>query len=173
MSRDGLLRGASSDGLEPNRETYEFDAEEAPTGRSGEQRRYRPSFESEACIVIQHAQDVLLARSAAELLCVNLLGDGRRRELALHAVSELGANILKHACDGTIALASIRGPRTGLEIFAHDRGTGIHDVQRLLVPKRVWSLVPEPGLRGIKRLAHEFDIDTSPRGTHVRVVLYR
>jgi len=173
MSRDGLLRGTSSDTLDPNREPCEFDAEETPTGRSGEQRRYRPSFESEACVVIRQAEDVLLARRAAELLCINLLGEGRRRELALHAISELGANILEHAGDGTIALASIRGPRTGLEIFAHDRGPGIPDVQRLLVPKRIWSLVPEPGLRGIKRLAHEFDIDTSPRGTHVRVVVYR
>lgn len=133
----------------------------------------QPHFEAEASIVIQRPEDVLLARSAAELLCENLLGPGRRREVIAHVVSELGQNILKHASDGTIAISSIRGPKLGLEIFAHDRGPGISHLQVHLIPRRVWSLVPEPGLRGVKRLAHEFDIDTSRRGTHVRVVMYR
>lgn len=151
----------------------QFGAVEPPTSKGGRHRISRPTFEAEASIVIQRPEDVLLARSAAELLCSNLLGEGRPRELLAHIVSELGQNILKHATDGTIAISSVRGAKVGLEIFAHDRGPGIEHLQAQLIPRRVWSLVFEPGLRGIKRLAHEFDIDTSPRGTHVRVVMYR
>jgi len=173
MSRDGLLGEASPRGLDGNRDSFQFDGDEPPTSRGGRRHGERTSFETEACIVILRAEDVLLARSAAEMLCQNLLGDGRRRELVGHAVSELGQNILKHAGDGTIALASIRGAKMGLEIFAHDQGPGISHIQPLLRPRRMWSLVPEAGLRGVKRLAHEFDIDTSPRGTHVRVVVFR
>lgn len=173
MNRDAVLGEAGLHGLGVVQEEFRFGVDEPPTSKGGRARPSRPSFESEASIVIRRAEDVLLARSAAELLTANLLGDRRRRELVGHAVTELGQNILKHAGDGTIAFASIRGPKLGLEIFAHDRGPGIEHVERLLVPRRVWSLVPESGLRGVKKLSHEFDIDTSPRGTHVRVVVYR
>jgi anti-sigma regulatory factor (Ser/Thr protein kinase) len=123
--------------------------------------------------VIAQAEDVLLARTAAGVLCEQVLGDGRRRELVLHAVGELGRNILQHAGEGTIALASVRGAKTGIEICAHDRGPGVELLAAQLVPRRMWSPAPEPGLRGVKRMAHEFDIHTSLRGTHVRVVFYR
>jgi len=159
-------------------EDYPFGADEPPTSKGSRGPGSRPSFEAEASILIERPEDVLLARSAAELLYATLLGEGkvgtaRRQDLVGHAVSELGQNILKHAGEGTIALASVRGPRVGLEIFAHDRGPGILCVEPLLIPRRLWSPAVEPGLRGIKRIFHEFDIDTSPRGTHVRVVTYR
>lgn len=171
MTRDAWGE-AGPQGPSLGQDELQFGAVEPPTSRGG-RRLSQPSFEAEASIVIQRAEDVLLARSAAELLCESLLGQGRRREVLAHVVTELGQNILKHASDGTIAISSVRGAKVGLEIFAHDRGPGIEHVQAQLIPRRVWSLVPEPGLRGIKRLAHEFDIDTSPRGTHVRVVMYR
>jgi len=173
MSRDVTTGETNLQGFVMGPDDGQFGVEEPPTSKGGRPRAARPQFVAEASIVILRPEDVLLARSAAEMLCQNLLGDGRRRELILHAVSELGQNILKHAGDGTIALASVRGAKMGLEVFAHDRGPGIAHVAPLLVPRRVWSPTPEPGLRGIKRLAHEFDIDTSSRGTHVRVVFYR
>jgi serine/threonine-protein kinase RsbT len=172
MCRDVAPGEASLRGLDVSQDECRF-GDEPPTSKGGRTRTARTEFVAEASIVILRAEDVLLARTAAEVLCEQLLGDSRRRELVLHAISELGKNILEHAEDGTIALASVRGARTGLEIFAHDRGPGIECVAEHLLPRRVWSMMPEPGLRGIKRTAHEFDIDTSPRGTHVRVVFYR
>jgi len=150
---------------------FQFPVDEPPTSKGG--GGHRTSFEAEATIVVRRAEDVLLARKAAEVLCANLLGEGRRRDLIAHVVTELGQNVLKHAGDGTIVISSVRGSKVGLEIFAHDQGRGIQHVQKVLIPRRVWSLVPEAGLRGIKRVADEFDIDTSSRGTHVRVVMYR
>src|SRR5688572_27879404 len=103
MNRDAVLGEAGLHGLGVVQEEFRFGVDEPPTSKGGRARPSRPSFESEASIVIRRAEDVLLARSAAELLTANLLGDRRRRELVGHAVTELGQNILKHHDDGTIA----------------------------------------------------------------------
>lgn len=87
------------------------------------------------------------------------------------AASELASNILKYAGRGSMRLASVQqGTRTGVELWAEDRGPGIADVPRALADRYSTSGSLGLGLPGVRRLMHDFDLRTSlGEGTSVRV----
>lgn len=79
--------------------------------------------------------------------------------------TELGTNLTRHAQQGELWI-SARADVKEVELIALDRGPGIVDMQRSFedgVSTGTGS--PGTGLGAIRRLASDFDIHTSPRGT--------
>lgn len=89
------------------------------------------------------------------------------------AVSELARNMLQYAGGGNIRFAEVLAPRKGLEAFFEDRGPGIADLDGVLDPKYRSMTGMGMGLRGSKRIADEFLIDTQPGdGTRITMRKY-
>lgn len=89
------------------------------------------------------------------------------------AVSELARNMLQYAGGGHIRFAEVLAPRKGLEAFFEDRGPGIADLDGVLDPKYRSMTGMGMGLRGSKRIADEFLIDTQPGdGTRITMRKY-
>ncbi|WP_117234165.1 anti-sigma regulatory factor [Vibrio maerlii] len=88
----------------------------------------------------------------------------------LTAVSELARNILKYAERGWLEVTPIHHlNRSGLQVDAIDFGQGIDDIEKAMSEHYSSSGTLGQGLPGAKRLVDEFDINTSPQGTTVRV----
>jgi anti-sigma regulatory factor (Ser/Thr protein kinase) len=80
--------------------------------------------------------------------------------------TEVATNLVKHARDGVVALAS--GPDVpdgSLLVVAVDRGPGITDLERSFADGFSTSGSPGTGLGAIRRLAHESDVVSTPDGT--------
>jgi anti-sigma regulatory factor (Ser/Thr protein kinase) len=79
--------------------------------------------------------------------------------------TELGTNLVRHAQQGELWI-SARADVQEVELIALDRGPGIVDVQRSFEDGvSTGGGSPGTGLGAIRRLASDFDIHTSPRGT--------
>ena len=87
------------------------------------------------------------------------------------AVSELAANIVKHAGSGQIILRQVGEMTTGcIEILALDKGSGIADMGRAMRDDGATSGARrrDAGLAGVKRMSNLFDIYShASRGTAV------
>lgn len=80
-------------------------------------------------------------------------------------VTELGTNLVRHAREGELWVA-VRPDAREVELLSMDQGPGIADVQRALQDGvSTGSGSPGTGLGAIRRLASDFDIHSSPRGT--------
>ncbi|MFF6959692.1 SpoIIE family protein phosphatase [Streptomyces sp. NPDC008317] len=109
------------------------------------------------------------ARGAAAALGRRIgLGDQRTAELVL-AVSELAANITKHAVDGSLLLRVLRSHAesagnvvAGVEVIAVDSGPGMADVSAALRDGMSTAGTLGIGLGAVQRLADTFDIHSQP-----------
>ena len=82
------------------------------------------------------------------------------------AVSELARNIVQYAGAGQLEIRVTSPP--GLEIVARDRGPGIANLDQIMAGNYRSRLGMGLGLRGVKKLADRFDVQTGPgRGTIV------
>jgi anti-sigma regulatory factor (Ser/Thr protein kinase) len=80
--------------------------------------------------------------------------------------SELATNLLKHARDGVIALASAPDAAAGgLLLVAIDRGPGIADLTRSFADGYSTAGSPGIGLGAVQRLAYRTDVLSAPDGT--------
>jgi serine/threonine-protein kinase RsbT len=87
------------------------------------------------------------------------------------ACSELLRNVLKYASRGQASIRVLEADaRTGIEFIVKDSGPGIDDVDRALQDHFSSSGTLGLGLPGVRRLMHEFEIETSSDGTRVRIV---
>ena len=87
------------------------------------------------------------------------------------AVSELARNIAQYAGEGQIDITPTTAP-PGLEIVAKDRGPGIPNLDRIMAGDYRSRLGMGLGLRGVKKIAERFDVQTEAgRGTTVSALL--
>jgi serine/threonine-protein kinase RsbT len=93
------------------------------------------------------------------------------RARIMTAASELASNIVKYAGRGSMRVASVRrGLRSGVELWAEDRGPGIADVKLALADRYSTSGSLGLGLPGVRRLMDDFDLRTGQgAGTSVKV----
>jgi anti-sigma regulatory factor (Ser/Thr protein kinase) len=93
------------------------------------------------------------------------------RSVIATIVSELGSNLLKYAKEGTLELRRVRrGIAADVEITASDQGPGIGNLELALTEHFSSGRTLGLGLPGVKRMADQFDIESTPgRGTTVRV----
>jgi serine/threonine-protein kinase RsbT len=85
------------------------------------------------------------------------------------AISEVARNIVLYAGQGQIEIATVK---RGIEIVARDRGPGIANLDQVLAGNYKSRMGMGLGLRGVKKIADQFDIQTAPgRGTTVRFTM--
>jgi anti-sigma regulatory factor (Ser/Thr protein kinase) len=114
-------------------------------------------------IAVVHGSDVHEARLRAQAMALAIgFDETGSAEVAL-AVSELGANLLKHTKGGTLTLTTlVDGRRVGMQVISQDRGPGIADVEQALRDGFSTAGGLGYGLDAVNRLMDEFDIVSEP-----------
>lgn len=116
---------------------------------------------------IRVEDDIARARSEARDLGSTMAFSVVGRTRLVTAVSELARNIVLYAKEGQIELLPVASP-AGITVTASDRGPGIANLEQIMVGDYKSRLGMGLGLRGVKRLADRFEIQTAPgQGTTV------
>lgn len=122
---------------------------------------------------IDNEAALVVARRAAITLAAKLgFGPVERTKVAT-AVSELARNIVMYAQTGEVRFSVTMSPRMGLTVEARDAGPGIPDVDKILSGSFRSKTGLGMGLRGVKSIAGEFSIQSTPgQGTRVKAVFF-
>jgi anti-sigma regulatory factor (Ser/Thr protein kinase) len=117
------------------------------------------SLSSQLVFAITHASDVAAARRGGQKLADSLgFDETRSGQLAL-IVTEAATNILKHAGEGTLYIATARSlAGTGVDVVAVDNGPGIADVANSLRDGVSTAGTSGTGLGALRRQSDEFDV---------------
>ena len=112
--------------------------------------------------------DVERARRETRSLAATLHFPRDETEMVALAVCELATNLVRYGKAGTISLrALVDNGRVGIEIKSADAGPGIAEVDLALADGFSTGGGLGSGLPGVRRLMDEFQIRTSPQGTHI------
>jgi serine/threonine-protein kinase RsbT len=140
-----------------------------PTLSPAEQRAAReaprPSpaqVQGPAFIVQIHREDeIVRARGEARRMAERLGGSVSRQTQLATAVSELARNIFLYAGGrGAVELALLAPPLRGVDVVARDQGPGIADIALVLDGNYRSKLGMGLGLRGVRRLASYFEVNS-------------
>jgi anti-sigma regulatory factor (Ser/Thr protein kinase) len=114
-------------------------------------------------IAVVHGIDVNEARQRAQAMALAIgFDETESAEVAL-AVSELGANLLRHTRGGTLTLTPlVDGRRVGMQVISQDSGPGIADVEQVLTDGFSTAGGLGYGLGTVNRLMDELDIVSEP-----------
>jgi anti-sigma regulatory factor (Ser/Thr protein kinase)/serine/threonine protein phosphatase PrpC len=114
-------------------------------------------------IAVVHGSDVNEARQRAQAMALAIgFDETASAEVAL-AVSELGANLLRHTRGGTLTLTPlVDGRRVGMQVISQDRGPGMADVEQALTDGYSTAGGLGYGLGTVNRLMDELDIVSEP-----------
>jgi anti-sigma regulatory factor (Ser/Thr protein kinase) len=126
-------------------------------------------------IEISQAVDISRARQAARALAIRVGFDEKAREEVAIAVSELAANLLKHARQGRLTLTLLQeAARAGIQIESMDVGPGIADVERAMADGFSTAGSLGCGLGAVNRMMDEFEIAAPcPEGGGTRILCRR
>ncbi len=114
--------------------------------------------------------DISDVRSSARWLCEQLGAKKISAQKVATVVSELARNIYMYAGgEGKVELYPEATPRPKIQIRALDSGPGIANLDDVLSGNYRSRTGLGAGIRGVKRLADRFDIQTGPNGTRVEV----
>jgi serine/threonine-protein kinase RsbT len=127
----------------------------------------RPEVE-ERTFPIRVESDISLARTSARELAEQLGAPRYVSQRIATVVSELARNIVNYTPGGVIEISSNNpsGSRS-ITIKASDEGKGIRNLGDILSGKYVSSTGLGAGIRGAKRLADDFEIQTGEKGTRI------
>lgn len=118
-------------------------------------------------VPIASSSDLVVARQKGRELAVALGFSTTRATLIAAVISELARNIVEYAGRGEILL---RGEgEAGMIVLARDNGPGIADMQAALRSGYSTSGGLGLGLPGVRRIADQFEIESGPGGTQVRL----
>jgi len=124
---------------------------------------------------IQSSGDVVLVRQAVRHFAV-AIGFGLVDQTKIvTAASELARNTLDYGGGGTVMLETLQvGGRQGLRLIFEDQGPGIPDIEMALKDGFTTGRGLGMGLSGAKRLASEFEIEsTVGEGTRITIVRWK
>ncbi len=127
--------------------------------------------------------DVVPIRAGDDLVRVRRVVRDWSAQLGFHAVnqtkfmtaaSELARNALVHGGGGVMRIELVEGGfAQGLRLTFEDHGPGIPDVELALTDGYTTADGLGLGLGGAKRLAHEFEISSTPgEGTTVSITMW-
>jgi anti-sigma regulatory factor (Ser/Thr protein kinase) len=120
-----------------------------------------------ALIPIRTEDDITRARSEARDIATKLGFSVVGRTRLVTAVSELARNIVLYVGEGQVELHLLSSP-DGLSVIARDHGPGIPNLDQIMAGDYKSRLGMGLGLRGVKRIADRFDIQTAAgQGTTV------
>jgi serine/threonine-protein kinase RsbT len=126
-----------------------------------------PSETKPTRIEIAVEGDVLRARTAARVACEDIGARPLVAQKVATAASELARNIVMYAGRGELDVVPIAEPRRGVRLVARDAGPGISKLSSILDGSYKSRTGMGAGIRGVKRLADSFEIETGPTGTTV------
>lgn len=126
-------------------------------------------------IGLQAYEFPIAARADVEAACRAATNCARACELTALAVaevqlicSELATNMLVHAKEGTLRVAAVADEtRRGVRIEAVDSGPGIADIGLALTEGYTTAGSLGQGLPLARRLATDFELQSTPEGTQV------
>lgn len=126
-----------------------------------------PSVE-ESVAVVRKESDLNYTRMLAREAC-NIVGvRGYQAQKLVTAVSELARNIARYVGDGKVRFRiDTDGQR--IIVVAEDKGPGISNLDDVMTGNYRSKTGLGRGLMGVRNLADEFDIDTGPHGTTIRI----
>ncbi|MYW45527.1 anti-sigma regulatory factor [Streptomyces sp. SID161] len=115
--------------------------------------------------------DVVSARQMVRTLAQRIGLSLVHQTKLVTAASELGRNMLVYGGGGVVRAAAVTDAgRTGVFVEFHDQGPGIADIELALTDGWTSGNGMGLGLSGARRLVDEFDIESGPGGTTVRIV---
>lgn len=126
--------------------------------------------ENESAIQINDESDIVDARSRGRDAAAAVGIAGADLTLVATAISEIARNILTYAGRGRVVVREVANATTrGVLIIASDDGPGIVDIERAMQDGYSTGLGLGLGLPGARRLMDEFEIESSPNGTTIRM----
>jgi serine/threonine-protein kinase RsbT len=130
-----------------------------------------PASSAAVVVAIYSEADIVKARSEGRRVAQQVGFSTVGLTRLMTAVSEVTRNIVLYAGQGHIEIVPTTVPR-GVEVIARDRGPGIRNLEQIFAGNYKSRHGMGLGLRGVKKLAEQFDIQTAPgSGTTVRFVL--
>jgi serine/threonine-protein kinase RsbT len=123
-------------------------------------------------IQIRVEEDIVQARNEARKLAARIGFTQVGQTRLATAVSELARNIFQYVGEGQIQVSPTSPP--GIDVVAKDNGPGIPNLEQILIGNYKSKLGMGLGLRGVKRIAERFEVQTGAgKGTtvsfHLRV----
>jgi len=129
---------------------------------------------SSEIVAVQSESDIVAVRRRVRETAAKLGFSLVDQTKVVTAASELARNTLIHGKGGEMQLATLNGPRVGLQLKFADRGPGIADVQLALRDGFTTGSGLGLGLGGAKRLVNEFEINSRlGEGTTVTVTRWK
>lgn len=126
--------------------------------------------DSEECVIpIRSESDLNHARMIARETCKLIELRGYQAQKVVTAVSEVARNIARYSHGGRVRFRVDTNDEV-LVIVAEDDGPGIADLELVLSGNYRSRTGLGRGLLGSRQLADQFDIQTSPAGTIVKLV---
>ena len=123
-------------------------------------------------LVLDTPADLARLRRAVREVCLEVGMSGLQTTRLITAAVEIARNVLRYAERGGATVRSTGEP-PGVCIRITDRGAGIADLERAFTPGFSSGTGLGLGLSGARRLADEFELDTSTDGTSIRMVVWR
>lgn len=120
-------------------------------------------------IPIKAESDVSVARVEARRLCESLGTNGFTVQKITTIVSELARNIVSYTDGGAIEISPREDGIRRVHLVATDSGKGIANIDEVLSGSYRSRTGLGRGILGCRKLADRFDIETSERGTRIRV----
>ncbi|NEA45723.1 ATP-binding protein [Streptomyces sp. SID10815] len=132
---------------------------------------YGAALVSADTVSVANSSDVVSARQMVRTLAQRSGMSLVHQTKLVTAASELGRNMLVYGGGGVVRAATITDAgRSGIYVAFEDQGPGIGDLDLALTDGWTSGSGMGLGLSGAKRLVDDFDIDTGPGGTTVRIV---
>jgi serine/threonine-protein kinase RsbT len=120
---------------------------------------------------LRSQHDIVMARQVVRRLTQELRFSLVDQTKMVTAASELARNTLTYGRGGDMHWHTLRnGAKQGLRLVFADQGPGIPDLDLALTDGWTSGNGLGLGLTGARRLANEFDIESSPTGTRVTIV---
>jgi signal transduction histidine kinase/DNA-binding response OmpR family regulator len=121
-------------------------------------------------IALQSERDVVHARQRAREVGAELGLDNQDQIRLATATSEIARNAFRYAKNGKVTFSLVLEPQQCLEVEVADRGAGISNLDQIFEGRYRSQTGLGMGIIGTKRLMDDFEIETSPDGTTVRMV---
>src|SRR5580704_6013004 len=120
-------------------------------------------------VALRTERDVVQARQRAREVAAALGLDNQDQIRMATATSEIARNAFRYARNGKVAFAVTLEHPQFLEVTVTDAGPGITKLEEILEGRYKSDTGLGMGLIGTRRLMDEFDIQTTPRGTTIRM----
>ena len=120
-------------------------------------------------LALRTERDVVLARQRAREVAAELGLDYQDQIRIATATSEMARNAFRYARNGRVTFSLELRPPQRLEVTVTDSGPGIPNLGEILEGRYRSETGLGMGIIGTRRLMDEFEIDSTPKGTTIRM----